>query len=338
MALNLDNPKQLTVPVVVTKPTEALATVDVYKEKGRGIVNSFQDKAKSLGINLSAIAEGAKAGARLLPLITAVKSKDPQAILDRLMAASGKNGPLLKILPESYRDTASSILQDYGGQVVMLNNVAHQVSTTNFEDINSLSRFVNNVTNNPEMMKYTDTDGVAGALASIVIEAKDLGLPSMLTAVNSTVSDVNIVMRTSMYSLPSAIRYSDTQLLREINDYVGPGNLYSAQPTVVRDFIQQYQLDYAAQQKPTEEVYRDLVATLDKVNPNWRTELRSAAPTPIKSAMFLRSGSGTFQLLMRDGASITKDVEMQMLLATDVLPRDTVRDSIKRLFKTRYER
>lgn len=338
MSLNLDNPKQLTTPVVVTKPSEALAAIDVYKEKGRGIVNSFQDKAKSLGINLSAIAEGAKAGARLLPLITAVKSKDPKAILDRLMAASGKNGPLLKFLPESYRDTAASVLQDYGGQVVMLNDVAHQVSTTNFEDINSLSRFVNNMTNNPAMMKYTDTDGVAGALASVVIEAKDLGLPSMLTAVNSTVSDVNIVMRTSMYSLPSAIRYSDTQLLREINGYVGPGNLYSARPTVVREFIQQYQLDYAAQQKSTEEVYLDLVATLNEVNPNWRTELRSAPPTPIKSAMFLRSGSGTFQLLMRDGASITKDVEMQMLLATDVLPRDTVRDSVKRLFKTRYER
>ena len=337
MSLSLNNPKQLTTPVVVTKPTEALATIDVYKEKGRGIVNSFQDKAKSLGINLSAIAQGADAARRLLPLINAVKSKNPAEILDRMMAATGKNGPLLKALPESFRNTASELIQDYGGQVIMMKDVAYAVSTTNFDDINSLTRLVNNMSNNPDMVKYVDTDGVAGALASIVVEAKELGLPSMLSTVNATVSDVDIVVRSSMYSLPTAIRYSDTQMLREINGYVGPGNLISAQPNVVRDFIQQYNLDYAARQKPTEVVYQELVDTLNAVNPNWRREFRSADPSPIKSAMFLRAGSGTFQLLMRDGASITKDAEMQLLLSTDVMRRESVQDSVKRLFRTPYE-
>jgi len=337
MSLTLNNPRQLTTPVVVTKPTEALAAVDVYKEKARGVVNSFQDKAKSLGINLSAISQGAKAAKQLLPLLQAVRSKDPNYIMDRFMAASGNNGPLLKLLPESYQNTAAETIQDFGGQVFVMRDTINAVNSTNFAEIDSITRLVNTMSNNPNMVKYVDTDGVAGVLSSIVIEAKDLGLPSMLSIVNETVDDAQIMVRSAMLSLPTAIRYSDTQMLSEINGYVGAGNLYSASPNVIRDFAQQYQLDYAAQQKPTEVVYRELVETLDAVNPYWRTELRSANPSPIKNAMFLRSGSGTFQLLMRDGASITGDVEMQLLLATDVLRRETVEDSVIRLFKKRYE-
>lgn len=334
--VNLTNVKQLTSPVAVTKPTEQLAVADFYKEKGRGVVNSIQDKAKELGINLSAIAQGGRAARDLIPLVNAVRTKDPNFIFSRAMGALGKDGPLLKILPESYRATVAENIKDYGSQVYMLRDVAYAVQGTNFEDINSLTRAVNQISGNPDMAKFVDNDGVAGALASVVIEAKQLGLPSMLNEVTNTVTDTQLLVRTAMLSLPSSIRYSDTQMLGQISDVVGSGNLIQAQPKVVEEFIRNYEKDATTREKTIEESYNEMIEVLTKVNPYWRLETRSASPSPIGSVMFLRTGSSSFLQLMRDGSRATGDRVMQLMLAANSLPYETVQVSAQRLFKRRY--
>lgn len=61
MAIQLTSPKQLTTPVVATKPNQALAAIDVYKTQVKGVVNSIQDKLAEYGLTKSTILQGFEA-------------------------------------------------------------------------------------------------------------------------------------------------------------------------------------------------------------------------------------------------------------------------------------
>lgn len=271
-----------------------------------------------------------------MPVIDAVKSKDPNKIFERVLGASGKDGPLLKLLPESYRATAAETIQDYGGQVMMVRDTAYKVMSTDFTDINSVNRVMASITGDPNIAKYVDGDGIAAAFASVVIEAKEMGLPSLLQEVASAHNDIQTQIRIAMNTLGTAINFSDTRMLYQISEIVGKGNLVSANPKVISQFIRYFELDEDAKTRKVEDVYRMVLGVLDSIDPTWRFDVRFAAPTRVLNGVVIRSGSQTFQELMSNGARITGDQEMTLMMATYALPSMTTKESARHYLNTRY--
>lgn len=325
--------KILTPVITSSTAKDILATVDVYKEKAKGVVNDVTDYLDQYGINRALFSKGMKAAKELIPLVNAFRSgaSGPE-LFNRLMTAAGPNSSLLKMLPGDMGTSIGAYVGDIGEQAMIYADAINYVNSTDFTSISSLTRLVNGVTGDPNLMRFEDRDGITGLYVGMIAEARELGLPSILGKLGEYQKDVEIMQRTAAGTIQTAIRFSDTVMMRDINKTLGTGNLESSSPGATKEFMENYTYNEQINREPGHVRYEDMITMLDDIEPEWRFSARGLnGEEPIFDAtVFRRSSEDAKEVLtngMKSDTLESKDENLYVIAVKDIPPY-TVRQAV----------
>lgn len=333
-----ENKKLLAPPIVATTAKEALAKIDVYKTKPREILNSIQDIGNKLGIDISAISIGAKAAASVMPLVKDITGAlDKGNLLERVIAVAGSSNNLLKQLPSGITDAITNNIGPVKDLVAEVNGVARLINSTDFKNLNDISRLVNSFSGENSLL-FEDKTGIADFVTGVIDEAKKAGLPSTLDQIVKGIKDPEVVMQVAANSLGLASEYSDLVMLKESIALLGEGVVDQIKPNLLESMSSQFTLDSQDQLDGVHFVYEEIKGTFMTIRPDWLESEGYQQTEPILNSVVLSNASSDFKAVFKDGSMKDEDPDYKLVYAASTLGKRDVQQEISRHFPNRVLR
>lgn len=259
---------QLAKAVSTILPNEALAKIDVYKEKATGIVNSIQDQLNAFGVDLGAIIRGGASVASLLPSIVDKAGKLSEgSILERLAAASDITKTVFNKLPLETIGKATEYLKQSQDLIVSVQGVVKLAQNTDFTNVRALGEFVNKVYGS-DIVGFTDPNSKAGLMIGLIGDCQKAGFGNVFKQMTEQLKD-DVLNKVAAGCVEIGIKESDISLLRDIYDKMGDGFIKQVSPNVLKDFSSNFKLKETINPESISETFSTITETFDNIDENW---------------------------------------------------------------------
>lgn len=330
---------QLAKAVATILPDEALATVDVYKEKAVGIVNSIQDQLSSHGIDLGAIIRGGRSVASLLPSIIDKAGKLSEgSILERLAASSDIAKSVFSKFPSDTLASAIGYVKEAQDLVVSVQGVVRLAQNTDFTNVKALGEFVNKVYGS-DIIGFSDPNSKAGVMISLIGDCQKAGFGNVFKQMTSELTG-DVLNKVAAGCVDIGIRESDISLLKDVSDRMGGGFVKAASPNVIQDFAKNFTKKETLNPESSSVLFKDINETFVTIHDDWALAPRSMDYSDrVLNARALSGASPDFLEVVMDnviqpiGATI---LDVGNIVATTALnvvssPKDVLKKQFPRL-------
>lgn len=325
----MESNNRLAQPVIITNPREELAAEDVYKAKATGVITNLRDFASKYGKPLGDWIRTARDQLAEVPrVIESVNRFSKGSLTERLAALQDVAGVSVGYLPENLSKTVEGALTTYGDYYVQIGDTVRLVETTDFKEIRDIGNFINRITGENSFLGI-DQDGLAGLTIGLIQEVSDLNLGNAFSTLTQDITDQDLLTKIANGSLEIAVNNADLALLEDVVNRMGT-DADKLDPNLIANFLNTYRDTSNGLTGTDLETYQRLIATFDKLNPDWRYAYRLSGDEAVLNVAQLNQASDSFKTLYRDGSLGVIDEPMtpdQALQVMTLLERNRDVDS-----------
>lgn len=330
----MDIPK-LAVPTFVAGPLEKTAAVDIYKEKGNGVINSIQAFGVSNGINLSGLLAGGsffKTGVSILKFGVALKNVKftKAALIARLSASVPNIVTILRSSNDSLISTIGDNIAQGSQALAVVGSVSRVISGQSLDKVTELGKIINSVSNNKDAFSVKDENTQVGLISGLVKEATRYGIPKTLPTLLAVVDNPRTQQRISALVLPEVIAKGDIGGLADVHNAAGPGAAQLLYPELIQDISANYTLPESCTRQQYASEFNQIKETYRAVSPQWDSIKR--AGTAVLDISKIVKGSKDFSKILQDGASGSSIVEEQFYALAGLFKSKPVDAELKKQF------
>lgn len=337
---------------------DKLKTKDVYQLAGTLAINAIENYANSIDPSIAEAIRGGRAMAdKLKSALNTVN--DVKKILnssnaaERLLALAPQLKSTLKSTTGiEISDALIGQVQAAGSLMVGAGNAYRQVKATDFSNAHAVGKLLNEYTKDNALYKISDLGATAELTAGLINIATKNGIPNSLEALTANIIDTGLVRQIASRTIPDTVLMCDLMGISTIVDRLGEQAISDLMPNALSsvfknwaggNFCARSTSDGASYSDTKTKVatFLELIAVLDKADPNWRWHTRKyinaqnqVSTERVISVVTATEQSGDMEELLMTGvrAAAKTDLTTKMLALSTVFKGYTVAGELAKHF------
>lgn len=335
--------KLLSDSVFMTKPTDSLATLDVYTKNNREIVNKIQDINRIFDVDSTNIMKGGALVTESFPVLSSKTGESLKINSENLTArissisrtVSSSLGGLSSGIMGGIKNTIGDIkLPDQVYSIV--DGVKSTVSSVDFSGLAEVTNVIQNITGNTELMSLVDPNAEASLYIGLISEASHMGIPDSFSSVVDNLTNPDVKGLVMKNVLSYAIDNSDVRMLSSMVDVDDEGNLHFSLDNVIQEFSSKYKQGFGFDKKEQVEEYALLRSTFYNMYPDWdkKSVINNGGSTDILDISKLTRSSKDFKESLLSYLNFTDEPNSDevMMALIKVFGYTTVERELKSMF------
>lgn len=295
---------RLASTVFRTGTMEDLATVDVYREQTRDVINSIQDILSLLDKSSLNSLRGGDFLRNISPIISSADKAfiaiNESALMDRIVSASGINLGSLREIGGDFSKKLSGVLSAKDTVLAEIGGVVSKISSLAINNVKALGNVIGEIAGDAGTFLLKDTGGLVSLYTSVIDEARELGITNAFHLVTSTIDDPYIVNRVAGNLLQGFVETSDEKSLLGAALGVSKGVIDAVNPRIIDDFTRVYQNKITDKLGDIRYKYGDVMHAFDAIDSSWDRYQRAGEDVAINITK-IQNSSPSFRELIRSG-------------------------------------
>lgn len=327
--------------VFMTKPNDALATLDVYTKNNGQIVNKIQDIARMFDVDSTNLMKGGAIISKHFPVITKLTDSYGQTLkvntenlVARISSISKNVSSSISQLSDSFGKTISELpltQQVYS----VVDGIKSRVGNVDLSGLKPIVSTIQEVVGDRDLMQLVDLDAETALYVGLISEASNNGIANSFKSVVGSLNDPYVRNSVIRNALPYAVNTSDVRMLQSIIEGDFSRNSLLDNTSLITDFSRRYKSGYGYGENEDNVEFNDLYNTYYQIHPEWNKktlviddneeEVFDISKITDSSAEFKQSLLNYFK--NKDQAN---EDELFMTLAT-VFEKTTVDEELKKM-------
>ena len=324
---------------------DPLKVIDCYGLKSSSPINFLDQFKKQFDQILGGLIGGGQ-GKNLFSeaLDTFTKGQSTlnvDSLKNQIGSLSGVTDKIFGSLNDSFKSDLLNKISNIDEITANVNGVIDQIKNTNWDDLNSITATIGNLTGNSSFVTLSDSVSKVLGVSSVIKTAIESNLPGVTEQiVESTHAldspeypfvDLEALLASEI--LPTVIRQSDDQSLKYLGTINGDRGLESVNPIVINEFVTGYQQTLTGQRSVIQK-FTEVMASFRAVNSKWEYEEREteAGTDEAIDLTTLVNSSAVFVELLNVGCKSSDENDVKMLLFHEMATKDSMEQIVKKYF------
>lgn len=176
----------------------------------------------------------------------------------------------LNAMPKTLKEGLTSAMAGVGSAITAVNNGVESVlQNSSMAEVRGVVNAVNAITQGSNL-SVRDLKSLAGLGTKLVSQADVMGLPGVYEAFDSAGMDAGVMRDMTQSLLPIATSRGSLPLLSSLSKGSYQNDLKAMAPSLVGEFVQNYQASPTMPQNQLIAEGREMLATFDRIDPQWQ--------------------------------------------------------------------
>ena len=276
---NADLARYLAKTTYETKPSDTVATPDIYTQNGQTTINDADTKTKGMDPNIAAVMRGGKTLVNVIPVALAI-AKDGSLLSSKggfagqiLGASSLVSSALSRI--NGNKELSSLMGKITGNEKLSLGDIyaksdrfVRRIASSDLKNIRSISGILGEATGKNGLFEIQDQDSQAATMAGLVSEATRYGMPSSFSDIANVVNNSKTLNRIMAGSLKDVAASGDYSTLKDMASSSN-ANVNLLNPSVIGDVSKNYSAPLQCTAAQAKEEYSNVMDAFRTTDTAW---------------------------------------------------------------------